>query len=1019
MPEYQPFIPPDPEVRLVSAIRRQTARTWEGDPAHLIGGGVGSWRVLGEAGSGVSSLLIDTVVERIRQGWDPSEILVVATSREAASRLRRELSEQVSAMNYVSDGPLVRSLHSLAFALIRDASDGDVRLITGAEQDAVIRELLRGQADDGRGSWPPEQREGLRMVGFARQLRDFLLRAVERGIGPEELVELGSRHNRPNWSAAGEFLREYRQIMGLSGAHSYSASELVCAALAGPEPRVHYRGVFVDDAQHLDPKSAELISRFLPAAELAVIAGDPRQSVFHFRGANSEFLTGVGVDHELNLGASRRAPERRVVIAETESAHNDVIADAVRRAHLIDGVEWSGIAVIVRSSGMIAPVRRVLLAAGVPVHVNPTDVVLSEQRIVAAMILGLRSLSEQLTPLELEDLLLGPIGGADPVTLRRLLRGLRQAEMRAGGHRRAIEVLRGMLDSGPDTELTSYLTEREIELLTRVRSVVQAGRAALGGSLEEVLWAVWQATGLSERLAASSLRGGAAGSQADRDLDAMMSLFDAAGDYVERRPTASLRSFILHINEQELPTGVRERRGVTPEAVSVVTAHSTTGMQWRKVVVAGVQEGSWPSLGETGTLLGQEELVDLVDEGIDPDIIISRSAERLAEERRLFHVAVTRASESVLITATDAPDGDEVREPSRFLEELGVDVERSVGGGDTTEIAAAPESLGHRLLSVPALVAELRRAVGDGAGHPGRRRQAARQLARLAEHGVPGADPAEWTALRTPSTDEELVAPGRVSLSPSRIEALINCPLRAGLSSLDEKTPVAMLKGTLIHAYAEVIAQGAEPERAADMVTEAFMDLAAVPAWSRERTEGAFRRTLERTRTWLLTSRSAFTEVAVEVPVSVDIDGEVRIGGRMDRLERNGEGELVIVDLKTGTSMPSKNSMVDHAQLSAYQLALSRGVLHGRRIEDPEPGETPDAVGGGVLVFPASDSRTIATREQVAKTPEELDAFAATLPGLAHQRRGPRLLARANATCSNCPIRGICPVQPEGQLIHD
>lgn len=102
----------------------------------------------------------------------------------------------------------------------------------------------------------------------------------------------------------------------------------------------------------------------------------------------------------------------------------------------------------------------------------------------------------------------------------------------------------------------------------------------------------------------------------------------------------------------------------------MLTAHATTGREWKRVIVAEVQEGSWPSLGETGTLLGQEEFVDLVDEGIDPDIIISRSAERLAEERRLFYLATTRSTESLLVTAVNSPDSDEVREPSRFLELL-------------------------------------------------------------------------------------------------------------------------------------------------------------------------------------------------------------------------------------------------------------------------------------------------------------------------------------------------------------
>lgn len=90
-------------------------------------------------------------------------MLVVATSKEAASRLRQEISESVAQMDYVSEGPLVRSVHSVAFALIRDASDDDVRLITGAEQDAVIRELLRGHADDGRGGG---RRSSVRVCGW-------------------------------------------------------------------------------------------------------------------------------------------------------------------------------------------------------------------------------------------------------------------------------------------------------------------------------------------------------------------------------------------------------------------------------------------------------------------------------------------------------------------------------------------------------------------------------------------------------------------------------------------------------------------------------------------------------------------------------------------------------------------------------------------------------------------------------------------------------------------------------------
>lgn len=150
----------------------------------------------------------------------------------------------------------------------------------------------------------------------------------------------------------------------------------------------------------------------------------------------------------------------------------------------------------------------------------------------------------------------------------------------------------------------------------------------------------------------------------------------------------------------------------------------------------------------------------------------------------------------------------------------------------------------------------------------------------------------------------------------------------------------------------------------------------------------------------------------------MSISEDVAIRGRMDRLERNDSGELVVIDLKTGRQAATQKDMADHAQLSAYQLALSRGVVHGEQVEDPLPGETPAPVGGGVLVYPAHDAKGITTRDQAPKDQEELDEFAALLPELAHLSRGPNLLARINPTCGNCPVKGLCPVQPEGRLIH-
>ncbi|WJZ01945.1 ATP-dependent DNA helicase [Corynebacterium freiburgense] len=1017
---------PFPEVRLIASSAAEI-REPHPEAVRIVDTG-GRWRVTGPAASGVSRIVVDTVVECVRRGVRPSKIAVIAHSKETGASLRGDIADQCAHLGFASEGPVVRSVHSFAFSIIQKVMH-DAKLITGAEQDAVIRELLLGHIEHGGGPWPTENRDALGFVGFARGLRDFLLRAVERGVSPEDLERLGQEYQRPLWSAAGTFLREYEQTMELAGIRSFNASELVTAALdtlqLHPEvlADVHrqLQVVIIDDAQHLDPRAAELISTAYQGAKLVVLAGDPEQSVFRFRGARPDFLMRTPVDYELRLPEPLFQPNVRAVIAEHPGTQIALVADTLRRAHLFDGVSWRDQAVIVRSAGQIGAVRRGLLAAGVPVHIDPTDVVLSEQRIVAALILAVHALSRDLTHEELEELVLGPVGGADPVTLRRLLRGLRHGELALGGHRRALDVLADVVlptrEPG-DLDVLQRLTERELAVLERIRSVLAAGYEARNDSIEQVLWVLWEATGLSDSFAARSLRGGPGGSQADRDLDAVMSLFDAAGDYIERFPQASLASFIRHIEEQQLPTGKRDRRGGEPDAVQLLTAHATGGRHWHTVCVVGVQEGVWPSLGETGSLFGQEEFIDLLDENIDPNQPISRAVERLREEERLFHLACSRAKYNLLVSAVASPESNEVLEPSRFLETLGVEV---TAIGDAGESASMDEQHIGRL-SIASLIAELRRVVCDDAERPRRRRQAARQLARLADAGIYGARPEEWWGVRTPINaklhDQE--SPAR--LSPSRIEAIEHCPLKAVLGNLEteEDTPIHLLRGTLVHAFAEAVARGVNTEQAKQIVTEAYQKIVNEPEWKQASTLSEWNHLIDRTNLWLKTSRSVFTQVGVEMPLLVTIgrtsDGQqVMIKGRMDRLERDGES-LVVVDLKTGKTMPPEKTMHDHAQLAAYQLALSRGVVDDDKVRGARAGETPAPVGGGVLVFPAPDQKNVPTRTQVALEPEELDALAARLPELAMEIRGPELTARINETCANCNLRSVCPVQPEGRM---
>lgn len=1009
-----------PRVRLVRADEPFAARQWD-----LPFPTQGRYKVTGEAGSGVTSFLIDTAVERIVSGADPSSVLFLASSKDAAARVRREIGRRLVGSGFSTEEPIARSVHSLAFALLRQQEGEQIRLISGAEQDLAIRELLAGHDEWGTGSWPQQLRPALPLVGFARQLRDFMLRAVERGAGPDDLRRAGQEHKIPVWSATGDFLEEYQEVMALYGTKSYSASELIAEVLRRDIP-TKWATLIVDDAQHLSPAAASLIQRLSGAADLTVVGGDVKQSVFHFRGASPDFFRDFAAE-TVDLGASRREPVREAVIVPDAPSHLSIVVDTVRREHLENDVPWSDIAVVVRSASMIDEVRRALLQAGVPVALDPTDVVLSEQPLVKAMLLGLRSLIGELTTAQWRELIIGPVGGSDPVSLRRLLRGLRRWDP----ERRSEETLGQLIAAEELPDFGAVLTPRELKILTRIRKVLEAGRTELaaGESVENVLWAIWSATGLSDSLMAAALRGGAAGSQADRDLDSMMALFDAAGDFTERRPQAGVEAFIAHIEEQELPTSVRDRRVALPEAVPVLTAHGVVGREFATVIVAGVQEGSWPQLTETGSLFRQEDFIDYVDSDIDPAVPVSHIADRLAEEHRLFHVATTRATKKIVVSAIDAPDGDELIEPSRFVEEFadahGIEIQRlrAVQPREAEPRGEEPkeaEPVGIRVLARDELVAELRRAITDPSGTEVTRTQAARQLARLAQAGIDEAAPESWWALTQPSISEPLEAKER--LSPSRIEGLLNCPLRDVLErEVAPSTGPHMTKGTLVHAYFEALGRGADAETAREMTLEAYSTLFEVPPWQVGVDRAEFTALLEASRAWLRSSRKDFEQVGVEVPVRVKVADTLTISGRMDRLERSG-GRLHIVDLKTGKSAPTVADTQDNPQLAAYQLALAHGQLvetvDGIVVEtSDDPGHVAD-VDGATLVYPAS-GKSGTTRKQDAASAEQREAFLELIKDLPKEMTGPQLTARTGPHCDHCAVRSLCPVMPEGDTLVD
>ncbi|MFR9732147.1 ATP-dependent helicase [Saccharopolyspora sp. MS10] len=1037
----------------------ERALRWDEPARRVLAHEGGFLRVLGGPGSGKSTLLAEVAADRVlNRGVDPGNVLVLTSGRAAAARTRAQITRRLTtgAGPRTAQEPLVRTVHSYAFAVLRLrsvlAEEPPPRMLSGPDQDALVRELLDGDLEEGARGWPESLRAALPVDGFAGELRDLLQRVAERGTGPGELIELGRRHDRPEWVAAGRFGVQYEQVTllrgGGHGGAELDAAELVAQALlafdtdprllAAERDRVRY--LIVDDAQHLDPQQHALISRLGGSAREFLLAGDPDQAVFSFRGAEPALLARAEPDRTEVLTTGRRmspavhaavgrlvaglpgsGPQRALRPPEGEGGSVQVrllgtpaqeaawVADQLRRAHLLDEVPWSEMAVIVRSTGQSLPVlRRALLAAGVPLVLPVDDVPLAHRGAIRPLLTLLRCAADPaaLDPDAAEQLLASPLGGADPLALRRLRRGLLRLQKAAGGQRSSGELLVEVLH---DADRLAGLEDAAARPARRLGALLATATEVIGKGVEEALWRIWRASGLEKRWLALSERGGVAGAQADRDLDAVVALFDAAAQYADRKPGSGVVPFVDDLRRQRITGSSLAPTAPAGDAVTVLTAHASAGREWEVVAIPGVQEGTWPDLRLRGSLLHTGRLVDVLS-GVDEQEQVSATAPLLAEERRLLLVAAARARRSLLVSAVRGED----EQPSRFLDEL--------EGVSTDAEQQRPLLRPERGLVLGELVAELRRVVCDGEAKPGRRERAAAQLARLARAGIPGADPGTWYGLPDSSTAEPLVGPDEaVRISPSTVDVLSSCPLRWMVQRHggEDAAQLASVTGTLVHALVEKAAEGADREQLRAALDQAWHSIDAGAPWfsrhERRRVEGM----LDAFLGWLDESRAELAQLGVERDLDLEVPGReggprLRLRGRVDRLEADGAGRPVVVDVKTSKSPVSAPEAEEHPQLAVYQLAAALGAF-----QDGGTADEPVEPGGARLLYVAKPSRQglWTEREQPGLDEQRLRVWLDVVHDAAASSVGPAYLATENSDCSRCPARPSCPVHPEGRQV--
>ncbi|MHA7268829.1 ATP-dependent helicase [Arthrobacter sp. HLT1-20] len=1062
--------------------------------------GTGPVLIWGAPGTGKSTVLIEAAVKRIEHdAVDPAGALLLAPSRLAAARLRNGFSARLS--RSLSTSP-ARTWSSYAFDLLRRAKvegrmphlDGPPRLMSGPEQDLIIKDLLAGHRM-GLGTdpqWPAELAEALDTRGFRQEIRQLFDRVIEYGLAPDDLAELGVANQRPDWVAAAALYGEYRDVVDWGKSGSFDPAGIITAATTllriDPEFLAQERHrlslIVVDDIQEANKAVHELL-QLVGHGKDVLVAASPDTVVQGFRGARPDLVATLGESlgsdefplRQFSLSTSHRMsrplaaawsgvaerifqirgghkarelnwpqagdanPESYVSAHVVASEVHELRLVAERILHLqhLGGHGLNEIAVIVRTGSALAALQRYLSGQGIAVKVPVAENPVRDEPAVRPL---LEAFAVALAPSMFDAeaavaLLTSRLGRSTALQLRRLRQALRQQELHSGGGRVSDELL---VEALLNPEKLAGLGW-EAANATRISAMLAAGHQAValpGANAETVLWALWDACDSSGTWESQALRGGPTGIRADRDLDAVMALFQTAERYVDQLPGSSPQQFLDYLMSQELPMDTLAARAQRSDAVEILTPASAAGREWPVVIVAGLQEGVWPNTRLRGELLGSQLLVDVLEMGAQAARQIEPAA-RLRDirydELRSFAAAMSRASEKLILTAAAGHD----LQPSQFVDLAAPYIPVTDSGGES-QYPVRPVEHVPRPMTLRSLVAELRQE-SEMHADP----EAGRMLAVLAQKDIAGADPQQWWGLLPLSTDAPIIAPGEpVTVSPSKVEEVVKSPLNWFIKAAggEATTDFARSLGTLIHAIAQDIPNGAGHEYLAEL-DKRWPSLGLPESWESDVDYRRAQEMLGKLAQYVITARQDgrtllgveqnFSVELGELPATGNADGDwtaagagtpdlgrmVVLRGQVDRLEADANGRLIVVDIKTGRSKPTKEQVAAHPQLGAYQVAVTAGGF----AEQAAAAGLAGAASGGAALLPLGDgTKAVKTQDQAAMVSGSEDDPTKKVMEAALLMAQSVFPARHGADWSErngCPLPTICPLCPEGKQITE
>ena len=780
---------------------------------------------------------------------------------------------------------------------------------------------------------------------------------------------------------------------------AYAARIAVASAEVGRRERDRWKVVLLDEYQDTSVGQLRMLEALFgrDTGHPVLAVGDPRQSIYGWRGASAGTIerfarTFPGLPEapaeRLTLATSWRNDDAVLAVANAVSgmlpAPDQPLPDlapaptagrgavtvglygtvAEETEALADRLAecWDGqpdgrhptVAVLVRARKQLPGIAAALRERGLPVEVVGLGGLLEVPE-VSDVVATLTVLVDPTAGDALGRLVTGArwrIGPRDLAALearaRALVRSRRPAPVEGADASVEAPTERGsIVEALDDLGGPDHYSAAGYRRLRRLGSELGHLRTRLSESLPDLVDEVARTLGLETELASAP---GASPAGARAHLDA---LHGVAAEFTELAELPSLPAFLGYLRDaEERERGLEPGEvAVNPEAVQLLTGHSSKGLEWDVVAVPGMTKDQFPAKADTSDswikdpgvvpaelrLTDREELprLRLPVPGSGDQAVVKQALEDYVqewkdfgvdEEIRLGYVAVTRARHLLLCSGSWWRDGKTVCGPSSLLVTVRAACEG--GAGDVVHWAEAPadDATNPALEEWP---------VGQWPADPltsGRRRalSAAADLVTAAaahpldpERVLDGGDPLleQWVRdadlllrerARAASPTVDVPLPSHLSVSalvtlrrdPAELARRLRRPMPAA------PAPQAR-RGTAFHAWLE------ERFGAAKLV-----DLDELPGSGDEfaAPDGAL---AELQEAFLASEWADRQPAEVEVPFETPL-GPLTLRGRIDAVYADGEGRFEVIDWKTGPPPSGAELTAAGVQLAAYRLGWSR-----------------------------------------------------------------------------------------------